>query len=200
MSVNIYDMVDTWNNPGTVFTAIKMNVTNTACAAGSKLLDLQFGGVTVLAVDRDGVATGFFRDSGNGVGFTTHSLRDVGESRWVMYRGSFYGAAGAIQFGSGVLLNWCSSANFDVANIDAALGRNAAGVLEVNSGAAGVLRDLKLRNMVGQAGFSEMVEMAAPAAPAANMVRIYAEDNGSGKTRLMALFPSGAAQQIAIEP
>jgi hypothetical protein len=43
-------------------------------------------------------------------------------------------------------------------------------------------------------------EMTAPAAPSANAVRIYAEDNGGGKTRLMALFPSGAAQQIAIEP
>ena len=50
------------------------------------------------------------------------------------------------------------------------------------------------------AGYSEMREMTAPAAPATNRVRIYAEDNGSGKTRLMALFATGAAQQIAIEP
>ena len=38
-----------------------------------------------------------------------------------------------------------------------------------------------------------------PAAPAASIVRIYADTSG-GKIRLMALFPSGAAQQIAIEP
>jgi len=50
------------------------------------------------------------------------------------------------------------------------------------------------------AGYEQMTEMTAPAAPAANSVRIYAEDNGSGKTRLMALFATGAAQQIAIEP
>ena len=43
-------------------------------------------------------------------------------------------------------------------------------------------------------------EMTAPAAPAANGVFIYAEDNGAGKTRLMAKFSSGAAQQIAIQP
>jgi hypothetical protein len=42
--------------------------------------------------------------------------------------------------------------------------------------------------------------MTAPAAPATNNVRIYAEDNGSGKTRIMALFATGAAVQIAIEP
>ncbi len=45
-----------------------------------------------------------------------------------------------------------------------------------------------------------MVEITAPAAGAANSVRIYAEDNGAGKTRLMAKFSSGAAQQIAIQP
>ena len=45
-----------------------------------------------------------------------------------------------------------------------------------------------------------LVEMTAPAAPAANGVRIYAVDNGSGKTQLMALFATGAAQQLAIEP
>ncbi len=43
-------------------------------------------------------------------------------------------------------------------------------------------------------------EMTAPSAPAANGVYIYAEDNGTGKTRLMAIFPSDSAQQIAIEP
>jgi len=31
-------------------------------------------------------------------------------------------------------------------------------------------------------------------------VRIFAQDNGAGKTQLMALFATGAAQQIAIEP
>ena len=42
--------------------------------------------------------------------------------------------------------------------------------------------------------------MTAPSAPATNSVRIYAEDNGAGKTRLMALFATGSAVQIAIEP
>jgi hypothetical protein len=63
-------------------------------------------------------------------------------------------------------------------------------------GAAGANRP---RNIF-QAGYQELSEMTAPAAPAANRVRIYAEDDGAGKTRLMALFATGAAQQIAIEP
>jgi len=48
--------------------------------------------------------------------------------------------------------------------------------------------------------FQQFDEVTAPSSPATNKVRIYAEDNGSGKTRLMALFPTGAAVQIAIEP
>ena len=41
---NIYDMVDTWNDGATTFTAIKMDVNDTASAAGSLLLDLKVGG------------------------------------------------------------------------------------------------------------------------------------------------------------
>jgi hypothetical protein len=43
-------------------------------------------------------------------------------------------------------------------------------------------------------------EQSAPSAPADSQVTIYAADAGGGKTKLMALFPTGAAQQIAIEP
>ena len=49
----------------------------------------------------------------------------------------------------------------------------------------------------GRATFSEKT---APSAPAADNVIVYAVDNGAGKTQLMALFSSGAAQQIAIQP
>ena len=50
----IYDLTDTWNAAGTVFTAIKMDVTDTASAAGSKLIDLQIGGSTFFNVDKSG--------------------------------------------------------------------------------------------------------------------------------------------------
>ena len=46
----------------------------------------------------------------------------------------------------------------------------------------------------------EFTEMTAPSAGATNNVRIYAEDNGGGKTQLVVRFPTGAVQQIAIEP
>ena len=48
----IYDIADTWNASGTTFTAIKMNVTDTASAAGSLLMDLQVGGVSKFSVGK----------------------------------------------------------------------------------------------------------------------------------------------------
>ena len=82
---------------------------------------------------------------------------------------------------------------------DAAIFRGAPGQIDITDSNSGTYRDLKLRNLLNTE-YHQMTEMTAPSAPATNSVRIYAEDNGSGKTRLMALFATGAAQQIAIEP
>lgn len=49
------------------------------------------------------------------------------------------------------------------------------------------------------AGLS-FIEMATPPSAVANKAIVYAQDNGAGKTQLMVIFPSGAAQQISIEP
>ena len=59
---------------------------------------------------------------------------------------------------------------------------------------------LSAGNIVMASGYVEGSEMTAPAAPATNGFRIFAEDNGAGKTRLMVQFATGAAQQLAIEP
>jgi hypothetical protein len=92
-----------------------------------------------------------------------------------------------ISFGSTLPLGW-SATSTAASTIDVGLARNAAGVLRIIGSST-------------SAGASvELIEQTAPAAPAADGVRIYAEDDGAGKTRLMARFATGAAQQIAIEP
>jgi hypothetical protein len=53
----IYALVDTWNSAGTTFTAVKMNVTDTASAAASLLLDLQVGGTSQFKVSKGGRVT-----------------------------------------------------------------------------------------------------------------------------------------------
>lgn len=47
----------TWNSGATAFTGWKLNVTDTASAAGSLLLDLQVGGVSKFNVRKDGLLT-----------------------------------------------------------------------------------------------------------------------------------------------
>lgn len=49
-------------------------------------------------------------------------------------------------------------------------------------------------------GYMEMSEISDPGNSAANKGRLYMRDNGSGKTQLVAVFPSGAVQVIATEP
>jgi hypothetical protein len=53
----LFQLETTWNNAGLVGEAILLNVTNTASAAGSRLLDLQVGGVSTFNVDKAGTTT-----------------------------------------------------------------------------------------------------------------------------------------------
>lgn len=86
-------------------------------------------------------------------------------------------------------LSWASGTDASGGTLDLRLSRAAANILRLGGNQDSTT-----------GGAMEFFEMTAPAAPAANNVRIYAVDNGSGKTQLMALFATGAAQQLAIEP
>jgi hypothetical protein len=92
-----------------------------------------------------------------------------------------------IVVGSDGLFTFSSGADSFSTAVDTGIARAAAGVVRINNASTG-------------GGAMQLTEMTAPAAPATDNVRIYAEDDGSGKTRLMARFATGAAVQIAIEP
>ena len=96
-------------------------------------------------------------------------------------------AAQTIATSNDGFFSW-SSTSSSRGSTDTRLYRDAAGIVGVRGSSSTTGAALSF------------VEQTAPAAPATNGVRIYAEDNGSGKTRLMALFATGAAVQIAIEP
>lgn len=51
------DGTQTWNAVGVTFAADKINVTNTASASGSTLIDRQIGGTSMFKVDKDGTLT-----------------------------------------------------------------------------------------------------------------------------------------------
>jgi hypothetical protein len=57
-SASFYSQTGTWNNGAVTFPgAYKLNITDTASAAGSLLMDLQVGGVSKFKVDKAGVLT-----------------------------------------------------------------------------------------------------------------------------------------------
>lgn len=53
--------------------------------------------------------------------------------------------SGGVRFGSAMLVKWSQAFSDPNDVIDTGLGRNAAGVLEINNGSAGTFRDLKTR-------------------------------------------------------
>ena len=57
-STPVLDLTQTWNSGGVTFTGLKFNVTNTASATGSLLLDLQVGASSKFAVDKVGQVIG----------------------------------------------------------------------------------------------------------------------------------------------
>jgi hypothetical protein len=60
-------------------------------------------------------------------------------------------------------------------------------------------RDIYVGRSIKHSGYTEFTEMVDPAAPAATKARLYCRDTG-GKVECVILFPSGIAQQVAIEP
>ena len=74
-TANIFDLADTWNDGATTFTAIKMDVTDTDSGAGSKLLDLQVGGVSQLSVSKTGAARATAFEYADGGSYLTPTIR-----------------------------------------------------------------------------------------------------------------------------
>ena len=66
----IYDLSDTWNNAGISWNGIKLNVTDTASAVTSKLVDLQIGGVSKFSVSKTGAVTAAGNIQSTSGGFT----------------------------------------------------------------------------------------------------------------------------------
>jgi hypothetical protein len=96
-------MTAVWNSVGTTYAGIKMNVTNAASAAGSKLFQLQIGAVDKFSVDKNGnvVATGSF--SGTGITSTSASTPAVADGATL---GTSALPWGDLYLASGGVIDW----------------------------------------------------------------------------------------------
>ena len=203
-----------FNTTPTLVTPILGAATGTSLALGGATI-----GSNALAVTGTVLFNGTVLPSGSTVNLGNSSTRfggifaqSVGLSGFAPTDGGFAGgfmALGGATIGSNAL------AVTGTANFSGAI--SAAGYTNTGSFSAGATSQygftgrgaiqapatngLKLTDNAGTGGqFLESVEMTAPSAPAANGYRIFAQDNGGGKTQLMVIFGSGLAQQIAIEP
>lgn len=66
-SFPVIDAAQTWNNSGVTFTGWKLNITNTASAAASRIVDFQLGGSSLVYIRRDGSINVINSASGLGV-------------------------------------------------------------------------------------------------------------------------------------
>ena len=130
----VLNLSQTWDNAATTFTGLKLNVTNTASAAGSKLLDLQVGGTSAVQVTDNKIqysSSVVALYTGTGAGGSV-DIAGVGSLDTVPLR-VFYNLItianrAKVGFTTGTSIN---------TQVDVALSRDSAGVLAITDGSTG---------------------------------------------------------------
>lgn len=127
---DIFNLTDTWNAGGTTFSAIKMNVTDTASASGSLLIDLQVGGSSKFSVTKGGVVafTGVTNPSNSYFTQYGSSGHQFGGYAAIGGAGSF-GGDSAINLSANFSLSWSSTTYNPALAPDLQLYRDAANTL-----------------------------------------------------------------------
>lgn len=126
----------TWTAIGTTYTAIKVDVTDTASAAGSKLLDLMVGGVSVLSVKAKAgsvslptiymagdTQAGWYRPAANQWTYAAPSVNVITL------------AATIVRLGGSIPLGWGSGAGSETAHDTTLFRDGAAGTVAQRNGA-----------------------------------------------------------------
>lgn len=207
VSTPILAGTQTWNDGAVTFKGETLAITSTASAAASLLTEKTVGGVEMFAITKTGSvrsnstsnsapAYAFTQDPSTGLGWTS----GVGElalvcsgNQWVRVNTS------AMQLGT-IQLAFGS----DVTAKDACFQRNAAGVIEANSGTAGAYRDLiTRRSIIGSPSSAShkatmqtiLYGATTDAATAVEMTSDGAA--GSGATNRIAV-PSGSTLSVVL--
>jgi len=123
----IYSLIDTWNDGATTFKGIGLNVTDSASAAGSLLMDLQVGGVSQFNVHKNG-SFGVF-GSAYFVSAVSTALGFVSSSATVLQLN-----ASGLRIRSSASLLWTDNTNAALGTTDLILARDAANTLGQRNG------------------------------------------------------------------
>jgi len=142
-----------WNDAAEAFTGIRMDITSTASASSSSIIDLRIGGTSNFRVSRSGgiyLAGGsvIFDEGGNINGASNAALRAGGRGYNVgvgTYAVSF-SDSGPVAKSTAQYL-WCDSVHSYAGTIDTGIARSAAGSIQVTDGSTGygTIQDLYRR-------------------------------------------------------
>jgi hypothetical protein len=174
MPQTLDNLTYTWNSSGTTFTGIKYNVTDTASAAGSLLMDLQVGGSSRFRVNKNGNI--FFGPAASDNLITTsNNLTFVIAS---VYR-TFSVYTGSAQLAADAEFGWTTTNNNSGTTLDLRLWRDAANTLAQRNGIAA--QTFRLYNTFTDASNGEWFETTWSAQ--ANTIVLRANNNGTGTLR-----------------
>jgi hypothetical protein len=179
MAQTINNLSQTWNAAGTTFTAIKFNVTDTASAAGSLLMDLQVGGASRFSVGKSGSTRVAF-DAG-GYSFLA-GLPNF--ERFAVEHAA--GQDGRVRIASAGTLNWTNG--YATATIDLSLFRDAAQTLAQRNGTNA--QTFRLYNTFTDASNYERGKFEW----ASNVLRIGTEKAGTGTARALEFQTDGTTR------
>jgi hypothetical protein len=200
-STPVIDATQTWNNGAVSFIGIKLNITDTASASGSNLLDLKVGGSSVAYIDKAGQFTTTYRVNTTTVFFAntvviTGATKDT--SKRTACAGfsndgdSYYGGRGFLFFDPA-----------DGSTVRAHLTSAATGEVEVNTGTTGTYRDLKLRNLLAGGGNGSYIQTPsmtvanlAAAATAGAGARAFVTD--ATATTFLSVVAGGGANAVPV--
>lgn len=117
-----------WNSAGTTFTGIQFNVTDTASAAGSMLLDLQVGGSSKFNVTKAGRV--YINSTISWIESDTSQIYLVNQGRIVFTARS----PQQVTISSDADYSWGNSTNASGGSVDLRLSRDAANTLAQRNG------------------------------------------------------------------
>jgi hypothetical protein len=196
---DIFNLTDTWNAGATTFTAIKMNVTDTASASGSLLMDLQVGGSSKFSVSKAGVVTvasSISLIAGNLTLQNGYSIQVAGSngSIWARDNTAFF----AIGTSADTILTRAAAASLQLGAADAAAPvAQTLGVQSVVAGTsntAGTNFTIKGSAGTGTGAGGSIIFQVAPAGSTGTAQNAFATamtiDSNKNVTFVGAIFPS----------
>ena len=175
----IIDMAQTWNNAAVTFTAVKANVTDTASAATSLLMDLQVGGSSRFKVDKGGKVTLFDRTD---ISSPAANMFQVQSSGFPLFK---VNSSSGVEI-YGPYIGWNT---YGQSTPDTYLLRDAANTLAQRNGVNA--QAFNLYNTYTDA--SNYERLAVTWVGTSNIATIKSENAGTGASRAVRIIGSGSS-------